>query len=121
MHALMGICSSAPLSPWEKYGADEFSRVVGQSVNRGKSADKRFEPRVEKEMARKARTELAGAIYHLLDRGDRQEAILTDDADRKRFLLTLGQVCARTGWRGYAFVSLSDHYHLRVETPEPKL
>ena len=31
-------------------------------------------------MPRKARLEFAGAVYHLLDRGDRQEAIFRDDA-----------------------------------------
>lgn len=37
-------------------------------------------------MARKARVEFAGAVYHLLDRGDRQEAIFGDELDRGRFL-----------------------------------
>ncbi len=72
-------------------------------------------------MARKARVEFAGAVYHLLDRGDHQEAIFHDDADRERFLLALGQVCARTGWRVHAFVLMSNHYHLLVETPEANL
>ena len=46
-------------------------------------------------MAGKARIEFAGAVYHLLDPGDRREAIFTDDADRKRFLSTAGQsLCA---------------------------
>ena len=55
-------------------------------------------------MARKARVEFSGTCYHLLDRGDRGEAIFYDEADRARFLATLGQVCARTGWRVHAFV-----------------
>jgi hypothetical protein len=50
-------------------------------------------------MPRKARLEFAGAVYHLLDRGDRREAIFRDDRDREIFLATLGQACARTGWR----------------------
>lgn len=41
-------------------------------------------------MARKARVEFAGAIYHLLDRGDRREAVFKDDVGRRRFLETLG-------------------------------
>ena len=41
-------------------------------------------------MARKARTEFEGAVYHVLGRGDRREAIFSDDADRKQFLLTPG-------------------------------
>ena len=50
-------------------------------------------------MPRKARVEFPGAIYHLLDRGDRQEAIFREDADREMFLAALGQLCARYGWR----------------------
>ncbi len=34
-------------------------------------------------MVRKARVEFAGAIYHVLDRGDRREGIFRDDADRQ--------------------------------------
>lgn len=72
-------------------------------------------------MPRKARVEFPGAVYHLLDRGDRQEAIFRDDADREQFLATLGEACERTGWRVHAFVLMTNHYHLLVETPEPNL
>jgi REP element-mobilizing transposase RayT len=46
-------------------------------------------------MARKLRVEYSGAIYHVMNRGDRREAIFRDDADRKRFMETLGEACAR--------------------------
>lgn len=72
-------------------------------------------------MPRKARVEFAGAVYHLLDRGDRREAIFRDDKDRETFLATLGQACERTGWRVHALVLMTNHYHLLVETPEPNL
>jgi len=72
-------------------------------------------------VARKARVEFAGALYHLLDRGDRREEIFRDEIDRNRFLHTLGQACARTGWRVHAYVLMGNHYHLLVETPEPNL
>jgi putative transposase len=42
-------------------------------------------------MPRKARIEFAGAAYHLLDRGDRREAIFHDERDREIFLATLGE------------------------------
>ena len=48
--------------------------------------------------------EFAGAVYHLLDRGDRREPIFRDERDREIFLHTLGQVCGRTGWRVHAWV-----------------
>ncbi len=69
-------------------------------------------------MARKARVEFEGAVYHVLDRGDRREAIFEDDADRQTFLRTLAEVCRRTGWRVHAYVLMSNHYHLLLETPE---
>ena len=72
-------------------------------------------------MARKARVEFEGAVYHVLDRGDRREAIFQDEADRRRFLETLGEACARTGWRVHAFVLMSNHYHLMIETPQANL
>ena len=54
-------------------------------------------------------------------RGNRREAIFRDDADRRFFLQTLGEACAMTGWRIHAWVLLSNHYHLFVETPEANL
>ena len=44
-------------------------------------------------MARKLRLEYPGAIYHVLNRGDRREAIFQDEADRQHFLDTLGEAC----------------------------
>jgi REP-associated tyrosine transposase len=72
-------------------------------------------------MARKARVEFAGAVYHVLDRGDRREAIFRDDEDHERFLRTLGETCARTGWGVHAYVLMRNHYHLLLQTPEANL
>lgn len=40
-------------------------------------------------VARKLRIEYPGAVYHIINRGDRREAIFQDDTDRHRFLQTL--------------------------------
>ena len=72
-------------------------------------------------MARKIRIEYAGAIYHLMNRGDRREPIFKGDDDRKLFVETLGEVCAKTGWLVHAYVLMSNHFHLVVETPQPNL
>jgi len=45
---------------------------------------------------------------------------LTDDG-RRLFLATLGEVCEQTGWRVHAYVLMSNHYHLLLETPEANL
>jgi len=72
-------------------------------------------------MARKARVEFAGATYHVMCRGNRQEAIFKDPKDHERFLDTLGEISERNGWLIHAFVLMNNHYHLLLETPEPNL
>jgi putative transposase len=72
-------------------------------------------------MARKLRVEYPGAIYHVMNRGDRREAIFKDDQDRERFLETLGEVCAKTGWQVHALCLMGNHFHLVVETPQGNL
>jgi len=72
-------------------------------------------------MPRKERMEYAGGVYHVMDRGDRLEAIYEDDRDREMFLHTLGQACERTEWRVHSYVLMGNHYHLLLETPEPNL
>ena len=72
-------------------------------------------------MARQLRLEYAGAIYHVMSRGDRQEAIFLDDEDRRRFLKTLGEACEKAGWQVHAYCLMGNHFHLVVETPQPTL
>ena len=42
-------------------------------------------------MPRLARREFAGAMDHVMARGDRREAIVRDDGDRRTFVRTLGE------------------------------
>jgi hypothetical protein len=42
-------------------------------------------------MPRAMRVEHPGAIYHVIDRGDRREDIFVNDADRQDFLKTLAE------------------------------
>jgi len=72
-------------------------------------------------VARKLRVEYPGAIYHVMNRGDRREDIFRDDADRKRFVETLGEACVRGGWQVHAYCLMPNHFHLVVETPTPTL
>lgn len=72
-------------------------------------------------MPRQVRIQYPGAMYHVMARGDRREAIFRDAADRTMFLEVLAQACARTGWRCHAYVLMSNHYHLVLETPQPNL
>ena len=72
-------------------------------------------------MARKLRVEYRGAVYHVMNRGDRREAVFLDDLDRQRFLSTLGEACDKTGWQVDALCLMSNHFHLVVETPRGNL
>ena len=42
-------------------------------------------------MARKLRVQYPGAVYHVMNRGDRREPIYADDQDRLLFLETLAE------------------------------
>ena len=46
-------------------------------------------------MPRQIRIEYAGAIYHVMNRGDQGEDIFFDDHDRRSFLKTLGEACVK--------------------------
>ena len=72
-------------------------------------------------MPRKLRLEYDGAIYHVMNRGDRKEEIFLDDPDRQRFVETLGEVCQKTGWQVHAYCLMGNHFHLVVETPQANL
>jgi REP element-mobilizing transposase RayT len=72
-------------------------------------------------VARQLRIQYEGAIYHLMNRGDRREEIFRDDVDRKRFLEALEAVCQKTGWQVHAYCLMSNHFHLVVETPRANL
>ena len=54
-------------------------------------------------------------------RGDRREPIVQDDEDRSTFVRTLGEASERSGFRVHAYVLMSNHYHLLLETKEANL
>lgn len=72
-------------------------------------------------MPRKPRIEYAGAVYHVLNRGDRRELIVRDDVDRERFVETLADCCLKTDWQVHAYCLMPNHFHLVLETPNPNL
>ena len=68
-------------------------------------------------MPRSLRIEYEGAVYHVMSRGDRREAIFRGSADRERFLQTLDEACGKTEWQVHALCLMSNHFHLVIETP----
>lgn len=72
-------------------------------------------------MPRKPRVEYAGAVYHVMSRGNHSQKVFRTGGDCEVFLATLGEVCVRMGWRVHAYALMGNHYHLLLETPEPNL
>jgi putative transposase len=72
-------------------------------------------------MPRAPRIEFAGAIYHVMNRGDHLEPIVLDERDRSSFVRTLGEAAESAGWVLHSFVLMPNHYHLLVETLRPTL
>jgi REP element-mobilizing transposase RayT len=70
---------------------------------------------------RKLRVEYPGAIYHVINRGDRREPIFKDNVDHRRFLETLAEACGKTDWQVLAYCLMPNHFHLVVETPQANL
>ena len=64
---------------------------------------------IDVSMSRSIRIEYAGALYHLMARGNRRENIFLCDDDRLFFLKTLEDACERTGWLVHAWVLMDNH------------
>lgn len=72
-------------------------------------------------MARPLRTEFPGALYHVTSRGNEKRPIFRSDADRKAFLDLLAQAAKRFAWSVTAWVLMTNHFHLVIQTHEPNL
>ena len=72
-------------------------------------------------MARRLRIQYSDAIYHVMARGNGRQDIVQDDADRGRLVACLERAVRRSGWSLYAFVFLTNHLHLVLQTPRPNL
>ncbi|HJP17740.1 MAG TPA: transposase [Nitrospinota bacterium] len=67
-------------------------------------------------MARQWRIEFEGAFYHILSRGNERKNIFKNSEDRILFLDTLGGMAERYDVEVYAYVLMSNHYHLVLKT-----
>jgi len=88
-------------------------------------------------MPRSVRHEYEEAVYHVMCRGNNgqsifepafptggpeSKAVIGKKEDGQRlFLSTLEEACLQTGWRIHAYVLMSNHYHILLETPEANL
>ncbi|MGH8161053.1 MAG: transposase [Gammaproteobacteria bacterium] len=72
-------------------------------------------------MPRKVRLEYAGACYHVINRGNYRRHLFAGKGAAESFITCLLEAAERFGWRVHAYVVMSNHFHLAVETPEPNL
>ena len=72
-------------------------------------------------MPRRARLEGPGVIHHVVAKAANGANVVTDDADRLRFLDELRTVVSTHGWLCIAYCVMDTHVHLVICTPEPNL
>lgn len=72
-------------------------------------------------MARPLRIEFDGALYHITSRGNEGRAIFRDVRDHDRRLEWLARTVRTYGWVVHAFVHMTNHDHLFIETPRGNL
>jgi REP element-mobilizing transposase RayT len=69
-------------------------------------------------MARPLRIQYPGAFYHVSFRGNERKNVFRSKGDREKFLSYLESATGRYGAKIHVYCLMSNHYHLRLETPE---
>ena len=72
-------------------------------------------------MGRAWRIQYEGALYHLMSRGNDGQDIYLNDDDRNLFLETISEMSERFEIDVFAYVLMSNHYHLLVRTNRANL
>jgi len=72
-------------------------------------------------MARQARLDAVGALHHVIGRGIDGTEIFAQEADRNDFLIRLADLCRQEALIIYAWVLMSNHFHLLLRTARQPL
>jgi putative transposase len=75
----------------------------------------------EEKMARPLRIEFEGAVYHVTARGNERGKIFFSKKDYEKFKEYLTVAKEKFGFILHAYVLMTNHYHLIIETPEKNL
>jgi hypothetical protein len=67
-------------------------------------------------MARKTRIEFEGALYHVIVRGNQKRKVFRSDDDFRFYLDILHRYKSRYQFALYAYVLMTNHIHLFIET-----
>ncbi|MBU2575085.1 MAG: transposase [Elusimicrobia bacterium] len=72
-------------------------------------------------MCRPARICYAGALCHIISRGNNKSELFLDDSDRREYLKLLGDKALEFCLTVHAYVLMTNHVHLLMETSQPNL
>ena len=72
-------------------------------------------------MGRRLRIRFCGAIYHVMARGNRKQAIFTDDRERRRFLKIVAVALEKFGAECFVYSLMGNHFHKVVHTPRANI
>ena len=72
-------------------------------------------------MARLARIEYPGAIYHVINRGNYRRDVFGSPGAAAAFVVVLEEAVKRFEWELGAYVVMRNHFHLAIRTPHPNL
>lgn len=72
-------------------------------------------------MARPLRIEIEDGLYHVTVRGWERRRIVRGDRDREDWLRLFDKTAMRCGWEVFAWVLMTNHFHLYLRTPQPNL
>jgi REP element-mobilizing transposase RayT len=72
-------------------------------------------------MARKPRIEFEGGLYHVITRGNQRQKVFLEEKDFSKYLEFLKDYKDRYGFWIYAYVLMSTHVHLLIETGQVPL
>ena len=68
-------------------------------------------------MPRSPRVEFPGAVYHVISRGNYRKDLFVEKGAGEAFEKALFEAVEFAEWRLHAYVVMSNHYHLLLETP----
>ena len=72
-------------------------------------------------MARRRRIWYPGAVYHVMNRGNRQAPIFKDPADYVDFLEIIGNIRENHPFIIHSICLMTNHFHIAIETGDTKL
>lgn len=72
-------------------------------------------------MAKKKRIWYPGAVYHIMNRGNRRSDIFKDEEDFQVYLTILKQTMEKYTYTLYSYCLMTNHLHMQIETTDVEI